>query len=600
MGTARRRGRRLPIGAIVAAATWGLGCSLALNLDEKVACTEDAECLYSGGAGQCVAGFCAPGDGTGDDGGDGSGGPTTTVTPTDDGTPPSTTDPDSTSSSGDPSGDSGDTVGVQCRVNTECPEDERCHRGACVSLLSAECPELRYPPNVDRDDVVYLGSIMPTQGIFDALVTPLQNATQLAIDDWNDVTTLQGGRQVAWVACDSTDGADQAVAAATHLVHDVGVPAIIGPIFSEAVIAVAEQVTVDAGVFLISPTASAQTITNLDDDNLVWRVTPSDVYQANGFVDRMVALQPARLLVLYKDDAYGQGLVNAMQTQLVADLAPATVFFAAYENPASFGGDTMALLDSYGLVLGAALTQPGVAQAQAAYDSPDDHYTDVVVLGTSEMEALVTSYVSIWAQLFAFAPLPRFTVSHGAVPSMERTVQNLGVTPNTEPLAPLRPLLHANLEGISPNVFDPDNFAAFNIRYKIAFGNQDALTSSSLSYDATLAALFAAVTVPGSQEITGAAIADGMASLEDPRGLPVSFGGVGLQFIQTARNALASGNTVDLQGVSGALDWDPETGEIRADLLGWSLSGTPDMPLLSADRVYVLDPEPATNGTWTP
>src|SRR5690606_24334240 len=130
----------------------------------------------------------------------------------------------------------GDTTGGDCTLNSECNDDQRCSEGACVNLLSPECQILRYPSGVDRDKVVYIGSIMPTGGIFENLVTPLQNATQLAIDDFNDVTTLQGGRPIAWVGCDDTAGAAQAVAAATHLVDDVGVPAIIGPIFSESVL----------------------------------------------------------------------------------------------------------------------------------------------------------------------------------------------------------------------------------------------------------------------------------------------------------------------------------------------------------------------------
>ncbi len=579
----------------------GAGCSLALNLDERIACTDDSECVYSTGQGQCVGGFCeAPGD-------DATSDPSTTSTPgtTTDATMTSvtTTGESMDTTSAVATMGTGSTTGItgECSVNTDCAEDERCgDEFTCVSLLSADCQILRYPDEVDRDNVVFVGSIMPTEGIFDTLVTPLQNATQLAIDDFNDVTTLQGGRQIAWIGCDSTDGADQAVSAAQHLVDDVGVPAIVGPIFSESVIAVAEQVTVDAGVFLISPTASAESITAIVDDNLVWRVTPNDIYQINGFVDWFTAdidPLPSRILVLYKDDAYGNGLVNGMQTALVQGLPGVPIHFAFYENPANFA-NTMALLASYGQVIGNALGQAGIAQSAGAYDSPDDHYTDVVILGTSEFEALVTSYVGVWAQLYPFAPMPRFTSSHGGVPSLEQTVENLGVTPGTEPLAPLRPLLFANTHGITPNIFDEENFTAFNIRYKIAFQNEDAITSAGLSYDATLAALFAASTIPGSDPVTGGAIATGMGALNDAGGTAVSFSGAGLNFIITARNALASGNTVDLQGVSGALNWDPANGELRADLIGWDLTGTPDSPTLDANRAYVLGPSPATTGIW--
>lgn len=579
----------------------GAGCSLALNLDGQVACADDGECVYAEGQGQCVAGFCEPpGGGDTTDPGTTTNPGTTTDMPMTSAT--DTTAPmDTTTAVATGDTTSGTTAGGECSVNTDCDEDQRCGPdGTCVSLLSPDCQILRYPDDVDRDNVVFMGSIMPTEGIFDTLVTPLQNATQLAFDDFNGVTTLQGGRQVAWVGCDSSEGSAEAVAAAQHLVDNVGVPAIIGPIFSEAVLAVAEQVTVDAGVFLISPTASAESITAIEDNNLVWRVTPNDIFQINGFVDWFTAdidPLPSRMLVLYKDDAYGNGLNNGMQTALVQGLPGVEIHFASYDNPADFA-DQMALLASYGQVIGNALGQPGIAQSAGAYDSPDDHYTDVVILGTSEFEALVTSYVGIWAQLYAFAPMPRFTASHGGVPSLEQTVENLGVTPGTEPLAPLQPVLFANTHGITPNIFDEDNFTAFNIRYKIAFMNEDAITSAGLSYDATLAALFAAATIPGDTDISGADIATGMGSLNDASGTAVSFSGAGLAFIITARNALASGNTVDLQGVSGALNWDPDNGELRADLIGWDLTNTPDAPTLDANRAYVLGPEPETTGVW--
>ena len=98
--------------------------------------------------------------------------------------------------------------------------------------------------------------------------------------------------------------------------------------------------------------------------------------------------------------------------------------------------------------------------------------------------------------------------------------------------------------------------------------------------------------------VSGAGIAAGMASLNDPMGTPISFGDPVAVFIQDARNALAAGNTVDLQGVSGALDWDPDNGEIPADVLGWRLGATPDTPSLDPYCLYLLDAAPAEEGTW--
>lgn len=596
------RPRLLP-GLLAIGASVGLACSLTLDLADQQPCSSDGDCEYSNGQGQCVDGFCVPpGDDDDDDTG-GTLGPMTTATAgdddddDDDDTTVGDDDDDADSTTGTDSS-SGDTLTLDCEVNTDCDEDERCgDENTCVSLLSPDCTVLQYPDDddFDRDSAVFLGSIMPTGEPFDAITVPLQNATQLAIEDFNNTTSLPGGRQIAWVACDDTGGASVAEDAARHLVDNVGARAIVGPVFSESVIRVADEVTVAADTFVITPTASAELISGLSDNNLVWRVTPSDLYQSESIRQRVAEVAPARLLVLAKDDAYGNGILNSISAGLVADNPGIEIFTSTYENPANF--DTQEeLLSSYGLVLGSALGE--VAQSMGEYMGPEDHYTHVLILGTSEAEALIVSYLGVWAQLYAFAPMPRFMVSHGAVPSMEDIVQNLGTVPGTEPLAPLRPLLFGNLEGFTPNVFDEENFAAFNIRYKVRFMNQDALTTSSLSYDATLAAIFAMVTTDADLPVSGTAIADGMASLNDPAGTAISFSGAGLNFILQARNALAAGNTVDLQGVSGALNWDPDSGELFANLLGWELSGDPDNPTATPVRVFALTNPPTTDGSW--
>lgn len=580
----------LPLGLLI-----GGACSLALDLDTSTPCSSDNECMYTNGQGACVDGFCQPPGGDED--------PTGTTNGPDPVTGGSSTAVVDDSTSGDSSSagsEDSTTAPVGCALNSECNDDQRCSSaGTCVNLLSAECDTLQWPED-GRDDVVFLGSIMSTSGIFAGLVQPLENAFQLAVEDFNDNATLQSGARVAWVGCDASTGVDSALAAAEHLRDVVEAPAIVGPIFSEQAREIAEQVTVPADIFVISPTASAPSLSNFDDDNLLWRVTPNDVFQGNALDHRFVndlSPAPARLLVLNKDDAYGNELRDLIQTELVTELD--NVYFASYPGPETFASQDE-LLSSYGEVLGLALSQPGIAQSAGAYNSPDDHYTHILILGTSEAEAFIVSYLGIWASSYATfgAPLPLITVSHGAVPNLPDIVANVGVTPGTEPLAPLRPALFANVRGTSPNIFDPDNFTAFNIRYRIRFNDQDALTSSSLGYDAAMATMFAMVTVPEGQPVTGSAIATGMASLNDPMGEAISFGDPVAVFIQDARNALAAGNTVDLQGVSGALDWDPENGEIRADVLGWRLAGTDEMPVLEPYCLYVLNAPPAEDGVW--
>lgn len=581
----------------------GAACSLSLNLDDQVPCTADSDCTYTNGQGTCSdEGFCVPPGGGADTSdtdppGDATDNPTTTGV--DDST---TTEAPGTSS--DSSDSTTTTTGPTfCEMNTDCNEDQRCDTSlaepACVNLLSPQCDVLEWPEQ-GRDNVTFIGSIMPTSPPFDELVQPLENAFLLAVEDFNEVATLQGGTRIAWVGCDSTGGADVAEAAAIHLRDAADVDVIVGPVFSESVRQVAENVTVPADIMILSPTASAPSLSNFEDNNLVWRITPNDVFQGNALIDRFtldLMPSPARLLVLNKDDDYGNEMQQLIAAQLTTGLPGIEIYFDTFEPPENFASQED-MLSSYGEVLGQALAQPGIATMAADYDSPDDHYTHVLIIGTSEAEALVASYFGIWGQLYSmFAPPPMMTVTHGAVPTMEDIVRNIAQSKD-KGFAMLAPVVQASLRGTSPNIFDAENFTAFNIRYQIRFNDEEALTSSSLAYDAAMAAMFAMVTVGPDDEITGSAIATGMASLADPAGTPISFGDPVNTFVQDARNTLAAGNTVDLQGVSGALDWDPANGELRADVLGWNVGTPPDDPILNPSCLYLLNPDPAEDGTW--
>lgn len=481
---------------------------------------------------------------------------------------------------------------IECTGHSQCGElfgssfvcglgDEGAAR--CVNTTTSECEPIVWPDDWDHDKVVLLGSIMPVSELFADIVQPLENAVELAIQDFNKTTELPGGRKIAWIACNSSGVADQAITAADHLSNSVGVPAIIGPIFSESVIEVASEVTVPAGVFTITPAASSPSISTLNDDGLVWRPISSDVYQASALADWVLTVQepaPDSVVFLGKNDAYGQGLLIEGGAKIEAGVTNYTSI--TYSNPATLTEEQ--LVAEYGAVIG---------QAFAA--NPDT----IVIAGTNEVRELILGYLLVWGDIpEAQRPeLPTFIVTHGAVPVLESTLEAAG-----DPL--LQQLLYTKLFGVAPIIHDPSNFDVYNSRYKVLFGNKDAITSSSLSYDSALVSILAMATIDGQERVTGAAIADGIARLVDKGGTEISFGDdpVGLSFIRDARNILEQGGGVDLKGVSGELDFDLEVGEVRVNLINWNLvprtEGDPSDALLAPANVYVLGDPPATSGQW--
>ncbi len=422
--------------------------------------------------------------------------------------------------------------------------------------------------------MIFVGSIMPTSPPFDTLVVPIQNALQMALEDFNDETTLPGGQKLGWVGCDSRGSTDLARVAGEHLV-EVGVPAMVGPVFSENVIAVAEDVAIPNDIFVITPTATNKDITTLADDDLVWRPIASDVYQANALADRMDAIaSQTSTAIVYKDDAYGTDLATDAFAALSGPVAAATTTRAYTVFP-----DMDDLVDEVGTMIGELLSQPAPPET-------------VVIVGTSEATLIILTYLQVASQINPLLIPQRFIVSHGAVPSMPTTI-------NSVPDDPTKQLLYALMEGVAPIIFDEANFSAFNIRYKVKFNDQEAITTSSLSYDSLMVIGFAMSAIPEGEPITGANIAAQMGKLVDPNGTFINFEGT--TFIKTAVNALSVGNTVNLQGVSGGLEFDLETGDVRTDLLGWEaepIGGNLSQPTIAPQRIYMLNAEPATDGMW--
>ena len=72
----------------------------------------------------------------------------------------------------------------------------------------------------------------------------------------------------------------------------------------------AQSVTIPAGVVMISDTATAPSISDLDDNDLVFRVAPSDAYQGRSLAELAWEHGYRKLAVSYANDDYNSGLAG--------------------------------------------------------------------------------------------------------------------------------------------------------------------------------------------------------------------------------------------------------------------------------------------------
>ena len=195
-------------------------------------------------------------------------------------------------------------------------------------------------------DDIKLGILFDVTGPVADMVPPLLDATKLAVDEVNANGGLLKGQNLQTILADSKGTADDAVAAATTLVGDGKVVAVIGAITSVSTLAAAHNVTIPKGVLMISPASTAVELTDLEDKDFVFRVVPSDADQ--GWVLAGLVHQKGftKVAVTYVDNDYGSGLNDTFRDNFQNYKGVVTTALAHEANKANYS-DELKQLEQY-------------------------------------------------------------------------------------------------------------------------------------------------------------------------------------------------------------------------------------------------------------
>ena len=127
---------------------------------------------------------------------------------------------------------------------------------------------------------VKVGFLGGFTGPLKSMTPSVYKAAKLAVKHVNDQGGVLDGQKIIMPNADTTCADSTAAAkAADSLVNSEKVVALVGALCSSATISVAENVAIPAGVTMISPASTSPAITSLKDKDLVFRKTPSDLYQ---------------------------------------------------------------------------------------------------------------------------------------------------------------------------------------------------------------------------------------------------------------------------------------------------------------------------------
>ncbi|QBR90892.1 ABC transporter substrate-binding protein [Nocardioides euryhalodurans] len=164
------------------------------------------------------------------------------------------------------------------------------------------------------DGTLTLGSLLPQTGDLAFLGPPEFAGVNLAVEDMNAAGGVLG-QDVVNIEADSGDGTPDIAGAEVDKLFNQDVDAIIGAAASGVSVSVIDKITGN-GTVHFSPANTAAGFDTYDDNGLYFRTAPSDRLQGQVLANLAVEDGFSNVAVMARQDFYGEGLAEQVQTTL--------------------------------------------------------------------------------------------------------------------------------------------------------------------------------------------------------------------------------------------------------------------------------------------
>jgi branched-chain amino acid transport system substrate-binding protein len=462
---------------------------------------------------------------------------------------------------------------AQCRtefsLGSVCGDEGFCERVETPARCGKAFPE-DFLDNPDRyADHILLGTLFSFTSHNDTL-----QAAELAVRQVNQNGGLDGQRY-AIVHCDyeamvgdDLDDIQAVEMLAPFLANGFGVPAIIGPRGSSRTEATYNAVR-DAGVVVVSPSATSPALTALDGTNptndapgFLWRTAPPDSLQSEVIAADMRARGVLRTAVIFQQGAYGDALANLFVQRFTEGGGA-----SAEQFPFEAGSDFAASVATVGEAI-----DDGVEEVLFVSSDIDDYVKlFAAATATPNLERQYTE------QLGSTLPEGGLFLADAAYSAML-----LDATVGTSAS------LYAKVRGSRPAPAEGVLFDSFAASYTSTF-NEDSTGSAYTphAYDAAWLVIYGTAWSSFNRgEVSGLGIAQGLRRVSG--GTPVDILPASWT---TVVDSFRNGTGIDVDGASGVLDYDPATEETTAPVETWRIVANPDEASgFGFERIAVVNP----------
>jgi branched-chain amino acid transport system substrate-binding protein len=223
-------------------------------------------------------------------------------------------------------------------------------------------------PAIAQDTGATIGFIGGFTGPIESLTPPIFAGAELVVKQINEQGGILGG-ELKLISADGACDATAAAAAADKVINTDNVVGIVGALCTGETIGAFNGSGLSGNVVFISPASSAPALTTLEDNDLVYRTTPSDALQGVKLAELLLAKGVKDIAITYVNNDYGKGFADALSTAYTAGGGTVAANVAHEEGKADYRAELGNLTASQNLVILAYANASGNTVLRQAVES---------------------------------------------------------------------------------------------------------------------------------------------------------------------------------------------------------------------------------------